>query len=61
MIQTRACKVELQSKVGPRVVVSGTWEREEIERELPTGWTIGGWSEGVKLPDGAVAYRLAQV
>jgi hypothetical protein len=61
LTDSRGLKVELESPVGPRVLVAGSWEREEIERELPAGWTIGGWNEGTRLPDGAMAYRLAQV
>lgn len=37
----RSVTVELESAVGPRVIVVGEWEPEEIEAELPEGWTVG--------------------
>lgn len=47
-------EVELESAVGPRVMIWGDADHEEIEAELPVGWRVHDedWNNGVRLDDG---------
>lgn len=54
--------VELDSAVGPRVVVHGQASQGEILSELPNGWTVheDGWSAGVQTQTGGWSYPLVR-
>lgn len=53
--------VELQSAVGPRVLVRGEIDEADIEAQLPEGWTVGSnWHNGVKLRSGGCSYPLVR-
>lgn len=54
--------VELESAVGPRVLVRGEIDEEQVEAALPAGWTVGqNWHNGVKLLSGEWSYPLVAV
>lgn len=60
-LETREPKitVELDSAVGPRVLVRGEIDEEQIEAALPDGLTVGdNWHNGVKLLSGEWSYPL---
>lgn len=61
MNKTSEIRVELDSVVGPRVIVRDDVAHEEILAELPNGWTVhdDDWLNGVKLASGAWAYPLS--
>jgi hypothetical protein len=41
MLIINSVEVELESAVGPRVIVTGKMDEAAIEAELPEGWTVG--------------------
>jgi len=53
--------VELDTPNGPRVVVSGEIESEDVEAQLPERWTVGdNWHLGVKLGPDRWSYPLVR-
>lgn len=55
-------EVELDSAAGPRVLVSGDADHDEILAELPEGWTVhvDDWSNGVRTDSGGWSYPLSR-
>jgi hypothetical protein len=45
---TTTVTVELESAVGPRVLVAGEVEASDVELEVPVGWAVD-WSNGVRI------------
>lgn len=56
-----AIEIDLDGPNGPRVIVTGAWDEETIERILPEGWTVGeNWALGVKLGLERFAYPIVR-
>jgi hypothetical protein len=54
--------VELESAVGPRVLVTGEVDASDVESEIPAGWGVD-WSNGVRIGAGdyqQMSYPLVQ-
>ena len=49
--------IELESAVGPRVVVSGTVDPQEVESALPEGWTVD-WESAARTAFGDQSFPL---
>lgn len=55
-------EVELESANGPKVIVEGEHETDDILAELPVGWTVhdDDWNNGVELGPKRWAYPLTR-
>lgn len=59
--ETDGVEVELDSAAGPRMLVTGDVDNEQVEAALPAGWTVGdNWGSGVTTSSGAISYPLVQ-
>jgi len=57
----RRIEIELDTPVGPCVRTWGDWTPEEIEAQLPNGWTVGdNWQNQVRTDSGGYAYPLVR-